>query len=225
MKGVYVFNILSAFGLNKLVMDGTYSQDWFSNNIERWEKHFKKLRKLPIQALEIGSFEGRSAVWALENIFVHPDATITCVDDFSLKEFAGKKYYPGVIKRHFLENTKPYGKRVKLVESSSREALKDRALLEKKFDFIYIDANRHAKHVMEDAVLAFPLLNVGGHIVFDDYTISKTHDYTCPKKGIDAFLDLYNDEIKVIETKWQVIARKVKPKRSPKECRSELFSR
>ncbi len=192
--------------------------------LERWQKHFKKLRKLPIQALEIGSFEGRSAVWALENILVHPKSTITCIDDFSLKEFAGKKYYSSVIKRHFLENTKPFGSRVKLVEASSRDALKHNSILEREFDFIYVDANRHAKHVLEDAVLSFPLLKVGGYIVLDDYTINKNHDYTCPKKGIDAFLDLYNDELKVIETKWQVIAIKIKPKKSPKQCRSKLFS-
>lgn len=205
-------------------MNGTYIVDWFDNNIERWEKHFKKLRKLPIQALEIGSFEGRSAVWALENIFVHPQATMTCIDDFSLKEFAGKKFYPTVVKRHFLENTKRFGKRIQLIEAPSSQALKSTELLAKKFDFIYIDANRHAKHVLEDAVLSLPLLNIGGYIIFDDYTISKKHDYTCPKKGIDAFLDLYNDELKVIETTWQVIVKKIKPKRAPKQCRSELFS-
>lgn len=205
-------------------MDGAFSVDWFSNNIDRWQKHFKKLRKLPVQALEIGSFEGRSAIWALQNIFLHPDATITCIDDFSLKKVSGKKFYPAVIKRHFLENTKPFGERIKLIEAPSSQALKDSKLLERKFDFIYIDANRHAKHVLEDAVLAFPLLQVGGYIVFDDYTISPKHDYTCPKKGIDAFLDLYNDEVKVIEMKWQVIAKKVKPKRSLKQCRSELFA-
>lgn len=206
-------------------MEGVYSQDWFSNNIERWQKHFKKLRNVPVQALEIGSFEGRSAVWALENILVHPESTITCIDNFSVKEFAGKKYNPAMIKRHFLQNTKPFGKRIQLIEASSSEALKDPALLKKKFNFVYIDADRHAKHVLEDAVLAFPLLGVGGYIVFDDYTISKEHDYTCPKKGIDAFLDLYNDELKVIETKWQVIAKKVKPKRLPKPCKSEFYAR
>ena len=115
-----------------------------------------------------------------------------------------------------MENTKPFGNRVQLIEAPSSLALKDCNLLDKKFDFIYIDANRHAKHVLEDAVLSFPLLNIGGHIVFDDYT--------CPKKGIDAFLDMYNDELKVIETKWQVIAKKIKAKRAPRQCRSELFS-
>jgi predicted O-methyltransferase YrrM len=127
--------------------------------------------------------------------------------------------------RHFEENTKEFGNKIKLIKQSSAKALKSRELLDQKFDFIYIDGNRHSKHVLEDAVLAFPLLNVNGYIVFDDYTNSRNHDYTCPKKGIDAFLDMYSDELKVIDADWQVIAKKVKPKKTLKPCRSEYYSR
>lgn len=201
-----------------------YTVDWFSNNEERWSKYFKKLSSIPIRALEIGSFEGKSAVWALENILTHPQSHITCIDNFSLHKHAGRRFYPSVIKKHFLENTEKYGGKIELVEQSSADALKSKYLLSKKFDFIYIDGNRHAKHVLEDAILSFPLLNINGYIVFDDYTNSKKHDYTCPKKGIDAFLDMYNDELKVIHTSWQVIAKKVAPKKDVKPCRSEYFS-
>ncbi len=201
-----------------------YTTDWFSNNEERWNKYFKRLRKVPLQALEIGSFEGRSAIWALENILTHPDSKITCIDDFSLKKHVNQRFLPAVVKRHFLENTKEYGNKIELIEKPSAEALKSTEVLARKFDFIYIDGGRHAKNVLEDAVLCFPLLNVNGYIVFDDYTNSRKHDYTCPKKGIDAFIDIYNDEIKVINTSWQVIVKKVKPKRDPKPCRSEIFS-
>jgi predicted O-methyltransferase YrrM len=202
-----------------------YTVDWFSNNEETWKKYFKRLSKVPIKALEIGSFEGRSAIWALENILTHPDSHITCIDDFSLKQHVGHHFYPSVIMRHFEENTKEFGNKIKLIKQSSAKALKSRELLDQKFDFIYIDGNRHSKHVLEDAVLAFPLLNINGYIVFDDYTNSRNHDYTCPKKGIDAFLDMYSDELKVIDADWQVIAKKVKPKKTLKPCRSEYYSR
>lgn len=37
--------------------------------------------------LEIGSYEGRSAVWFLENILTHPTARIVCVDLFTRLPF------------------------------------------------------------------------------------------------------------------------------------------
>lgn len=202
-----------------------FSKDWFSNNIPRWEKHLKPLIKIgrnnPLKALEIGSFEGRSAVWILENILVHPDSTIVCIDDYS--SLPSRKRNPA--KERFLNNTAHFGHKASLIERDSRNALKSPNLLDQQFDFIYIDASRHSKHVLEDAILSLPLLKVGGYIIFDDYTSSKEHDYSCPKKGIDTFLDIFHDELKVENTSWQVIARKRTPSKKLKACHSELFSR
>jgi predicted O-methyltransferase YrrM len=203
-----------------------FSKDWFSNNIPRWEKHLKKLIKTgknnPLKALEIGSFEGRSAIWTLENILVHPDSKITCIDNYNSITSSRKR---NISKQRFLQNTKKFGNKVSLVEEDSRDALKTPELLNKQFDFIYIDASRHSKNVLEDAILSLPLLKVGGYIVFDDYTSSKEHDYSCPKKGIDTFLDIFHDEMKVENTSWQVIARKKASSRKLKPCHSELFAR
>lgn len=200
--------------------DYEFTEDWFSNNIPRWEKHFKALikkgKEQPLNALELGSFEGRSTVWTLENILTHPQSHITCVDSYqSLKS----------TKQRFLRNTSKFGNKVKLISKETRDALKSPEVLTQKYDFIYVDASRHSKNVLEDAILALPLLKVGGYMVFDDYTSSKDHDYVCPKKGIDAFLDIFHDELKVENTSWQVILRKKQPRHSPKACHSELFSR
>lgn len=203
-----------------------FTKDWFSNNIPRWEKHLKKLiqqgKTMPLNALELGSFEGRSAIWTLENILVHPDSHITCIDSYT----SGTKRQQSLAQQRFRKNTAPFGNKVKLIVSDTGDALKSPALLGgKPFDLVYIDASRHSKNVLEDAILALPLLKVGGFMVFDDYTSSKDHDYVCPKKGIDAFLDIFHDELKVENTSWQVILRKKQPKRAPKACHSELFSR
>jgi predicted O-methyltransferase YrrM len=202
-----------------------FSKDWFSNNIPRWQQYLKKLIKkgknTPLLALEIGSFEGRSAIWTLENILVHPDSKIICVDNY--KNTPIRKRYS--TKQRFLHNTASFGDKISLIEDDSRNALKSPSILDKQFDFIYIDASRHSKNVLEDAILSLPLLKVGGYIVFDDYTSSKEHDYSCPKKGIDTFLDIFNDELKVENTSWQVIARKKMPRRTLKPCHSELYAR
>jgi predicted O-methyltransferase YrrM len=197
-----------------------YTEDWFSNNIELWKKHFGKLNDIPILALELGSFEGRSAIWIVENILTHQDSHLTCIDNFSYY----KQKVDTKLKKRFQNNIELYKQKITLFDASTQTALKSEQLLDKRFDFIYIDAGRHAKNVIEDAILSFALLKEGGYIVFDDYTINKKHDYTCPKKGIDAFLDIFSDEIKVIHSSWQIIAKRIKPKKIPKPCRSELYT-
>ena len=64
------------------------------------------------------------------------------------------------------------------------------------FDIIYIDGNHEPEYVLEDAVLSFPKLKVGGYMIFDDYEwdngVSGTHH------GINAFFDGYYKRIKEI---------------------------
>lgn len=202
-----------------------FSTDWFSNNIPRWKQNLKKLIKKgkdsPLLALEIGSFEGRSAIWTLENILIHPESKIICIDSYN--DVPTRKRNATI--QRFRHNTAFFGNKISLIQDESRNVLKSPEILTKQFDFIYIDASRHSKHVLEDAILSLPLLKIGGYIVFDDYTSSKEHDYSCPKKGIDTFLDIFHDELKVENTSWQVIARKKQPSRKLKPCHSELFSR
>ncbi len=59
----------------------SYTQDYISDYISLWEEHLAPFKgKTGVAALEVGSYEGRSAVWLLENILTAPDALITCVD-------------------------------------------------------------------------------------------------------------------------------------------------
>jgi hypothetical protein len=57
-----------------------FSQDWTSENTSMWNQMLGALKGKPnIRALEVGSFEGRSALWFLENILTDPTSSITCV--------------------------------------------------------------------------------------------------------------------------------------------------
>lgn len=59
----------------------SYTSDWTSYNYSNWEQWFAGCRDQPnLCILEIGSFEGRSAVWFLENVLTHPSAQLVCVD-------------------------------------------------------------------------------------------------------------------------------------------------
>ena len=52
-----------------------FTVDWFTGYIPAWKNVFAAT-KVPENILEIGSFEGRSTCWLLENTQAH----VTCVD-------------------------------------------------------------------------------------------------------------------------------------------------
>jgi predicted O-methyltransferase YrrM len=190
----------------------TFSSDWFTNNIPIWEKELLKYKKKPIKFLEIGTYEGRSAIWALENILQHNDSHIFCVDTFQEGTFST-----------FKKNIYPFRDKVTILKGTSQKMLKLPVILKEKFDIIYIDADHHSSQVLESAILSFPLLKKGGLLIFDDYTYSKEHDNRCPKQGIDAFLNAYAEDIHVIYSKWQVIVKKRHLPRPRKPCKSEFY--
>lgn len=189
-----------------------FTSDWFSNNIPLWERELAKFRNKPINFLEIGTYEGRSAIWALENILTHRDSKIYCVDTFQEGTYQTYK-----------KNVAKFGDKVFTLKGQSRDMLKLPHILQKKFDIIYIDSDAHSSQVLEDAVLAFPLLKPGGLLIFDDYTYSKQRDNRCPKQGIDAFLNAYAEFVHVVSARWQVIVQKNYVPRHKKPCRSEFY--
>jgi hypothetical protein len=61
----------------------TFTDDWFTDRIPTRTKELKEFKDKPdVHYLEIGTFEGRSALWALENILTQPTSKITIIDAF-----------------------------------------------------------------------------------------------------------------------------------------------
>lgn len=60
-----------------------FTTDWFIENLPTWEQYLIHLANQPeINVLEIGSWEGMSACWLLDNILTHESSRITCIDTF-----------------------------------------------------------------------------------------------------------------------------------------------
>ncbi len=191
-----------------------FTQDWFSRNIPSFQKNLARYVNISeIKALEIGSWEGRSTCWLLENILIHPTAEITCVDTFQgsveHKLWFPQNYIQSIEERFdfniALTNS---AHKVKKIVGSSIEVM--RCLPLNTYDFIYIDGSHLAYDVLADAVLAWQLLKEGGLMIFDDY------DFLVPnqpqqntKIGIDAFLTVFGDKLKVIHREYQVIVEKI----------------
>lgn len=139
--------------------DKQYTQFWFADQIDQW------LRWVPAvvnDALEVGSFEGASAGWLLDN---RPESTITCIDIF------GQTFddITGTYEDRFDANLAEYGDRVIKIKEYSDKALLALAEEEKSYDFIYVDGDHSFSGALSDARLSWPLLRVDGVLIFDDY--------------------------------------------------------
>ncbi len=194
--------------------------DWFSQHIPVWENLLGYLKHAPgLRGLEIGSFEGRSATWMLQNLFTHPTSELTCVDTFEYnagfenitRTMMLKMPAQMDLEGRFDANMKAIGagKRVRKIKGSSRDVL--RTLPVGTFDFIYIDGSHTTPDVLADAVLSFDLLKKNGVLVFDDYRWNCFPDEPLrnPTKGIDAFLECYEQEIVVFCKEHQVFLRRI----------------
>src|SRR5262249_12540169 len=57
-----------------------FSSDWFADHIPVFERFLGHLKGHPCRLLEIGSYEGRSTTWLVDNIATHPSAGIDAID-------------------------------------------------------------------------------------------------------------------------------------------------
>jgi hypothetical protein len=194
--------------------DGPYrfTHDYFSGNIAQWSKDQARFAGLPnLHFLEIGSFEGRSACWLLQNILTHDSSRITCIDLFEQGRSQGIYETTGLDSNlmstedrfdYNIQQTRA-SHRVQKLKGNSHELLRSLPLFQ--YDFIYIDGSHVAKDVLEDAVLAWPLLKTAGVLTFDDYEWRDEPDpLRCPQMGIDAFLRVYEGHYRIIHKGYQV---------------------
>jgi len=177
-------------------------KDWFTDRVPVWNKVLADFRGKPnIRYLEIGVFEGRSAIWMLENILTHPTARLTCVDIFW-----------GPYKKIFLDNLtlSGFAYKAKIIQGRSQDKL--RRLPPNSFDIIYIDGSHIAYDVLADAVLSWQLLKNGGLLIFDDYGVGHgpiPSEYA-PRVAVDAFITVYRNNVEIVHRGYQVILKKQK---------------
>jgi hypothetical protein len=184
--------------------DYRFRTDWFSWSIPVWEHALADLKGKPgIQYLEVGLFEGRSALWMLDNVLTHPTSRLTGVDPFI--------DVPGVegFKEIFFANLKRSGHADRATIVTGFSQIELRKLPVDAFDVIYIDGSHDADDVLEDAILSHRLLKKGGLLIFDDYLgglESAAHER--PKPAIDVFYAFFKDEYDVLHNGYQLLVRK-----------------
>lgn len=198
-----------------------FTQDWFSWAPQVWTQLIPMLPERKA-FLEIGSFEGRSTVWIIENM-MEDGGYIDCIDtwgggeEHSNGEMSGaearfdhnielvlRKYADETGARRWVAKCKGTSTR-RLADFLSGEL----GAGQDSYDFIYIDGSHVARDVLTDACMAWPLLKPKGIMVFDDYMWGEPRDILHrPKPAIDAFTNLFAEELNIVHVGYQLVVQK-----------------
>jgi predicted O-methyltransferase YrrM len=179
--------------------DFVFTNNWFDITARGvWDILVPQVN--PTRILEVGSFEGASAVYLINALGQAHDLDLHCIDTWG----GGVEHQDidmAAVESRFHHNTalatSRATKRINLVTHKGySDACLAKLLAEgqgESFDLVYIDGSHQAPDVLVDAVLGFKLLKVGGVMIFDDYIWSGTiprDPILCPKIAIDAFCNI-----------------------------------
>jgi len=178
---------------------------------DNWYSHVSldDYKDRPIKYLEIGAFYGANILSVAKTYGQHNESRLYCIDPWEdYSDYPEYKNEQASIYSTFMDNVEKSGAKNKIIINrgySSIELIKYPDLF---FDMVYIDGNHEPEYVMEDAVMSFRKLKIGGIMIFDDYGWGGP-DLT--QRGIDGFLHGYNKRISILgEKASQVFIRKIK---------------
>jgi predicted O-methyltransferase YrrM len=192
-----------------------FSSDWFTNalvNFDYIKTYLIKEEKAINDILEIGSHEGRSSCWMLENMLTDT-GTMTCIDPFADRPVTAFSYdsipEDRSIENLFRANTaevKKPGQTLEVVANMSFHALAQLIVDKRQYDFIYVDGSHNADDALADAVMCFGLLRPGGVMLFDDYLWEDGVSAYLgrPKQSIDAFVNMFYHRLQLGLVNYQL---------------------
>jgi Methyltransferase domain len=186
-----------------------FTKNWFTHKVPLWTQSLKEFKGKPdVNYLEIGTFEGRSALWLLENILTNPTSKLTIIDAFEENTY-----------KTFTSNVSLSGEtnKFKILSGLSTEKIKE--VPSNSIDLAYIDGSGKGIVMLFDLVNTWNLLKSNGIIICSRYSLDQhlrealelQPNDPGPYEAIDAFLKLYKPYIKILAFEEnQVIFRKIR---------------
>jgi len=185
-----------------------FSTDWFSAHTPTWDTVLPRFN--PRKILEIGSFEGRSTCYLIQNFTKQRTLELHCVDTWQGGVEHGDVRMSDVERR--FDNNVAVAQQgiVHLADVRKHKMFSHLALSQLiaaghagSFDVVYVDGSHQATDVLSDAVLSFHLLRQGGLMIFDDYLwamepLGHQQSFNMPKPAIDAFLNIFQRKMVVM---------------------------
>ena len=155
-----------------------YTNNWFDRNINISMKMLQQLYKTnndykKVDILEIGTHEGRSTIWMLDNLCCHPNSTFTSIDPYFPEDVTSP--VNSVTYQNFLHNISLCSSKSKFVQYKDLSSnILPKLLNESKvYDIIYIDGSHLMEDVLYDLRMSDVLVKNGGVILLDDIGYEK----------------------------------------------------
>lgn len=202
-----------------------FTNNWFGNVAKNiWDQLIPQIN--PARILEVGSYEGASTCYLIDNLAGRHALELHCIDTWE----GGVEHTSGpgavdmsAVEMRFQHNTRIASARAgNAVQMHCHKGYSDREMArllaggkQSYFDFVYIDGSHQAPDVLCDALLGFRLLRPGGFMAFDDYLWSEqlpggVDPIRCPKPAIDAFTNIYCRKIRIISAPlYQLYVQKI----------------
>jgi len=169
-----------------------------------------------LKFLEVGSFEGVSAVFFIKNILTHPSSKLVCIDPHGqFPNEANKKEGWGHDPDHEPLRSKTPKTIFEVFESNVLEKYPDKITYHREnsdvglrhysdpeFDVIYLDGLHYSTAILSDMVMSWPLLKKGGYLLLDDFGMDmyeNSFNLNSCFFGISSFLNAFQGQYKVIQ--------------------------
>lgn len=212
-KGKFIFKYIQTY-FSHLILKKKYlfdlkytnfSNKWFYQNISYINFFFKDKKENINKILEIGSYEGQSALFFLKYFI---NSRITCVDIWQNQNQNYKNIDFNNVEKNFDKNLEKYQERIIKFRGSSNDFFEKNEV--KDFDLIFVDGSHYMDDVYQDAINSFKNLKLNGYVLFDDYLFKyKLKKNSHPLFAINKFLIEYKKKIKIIAIYRQVLVKKI----------------
>ena len=174
----------------KFLITKKITQDYFSSHSYNFYKIIKKFKNF--KYLEIGSFEGNSAMFVAKNF---KNSKIYCVDNwFGTEEYNNLNF--STLENNFDFNMREFNN-INKFKMLSDNFFKNNKI---NFDIIYIDGYHKGFQVLEDFKNSWNILNDNGVIIFDDFIwkfYDKIEDNPC--FVINSYLRNISNKVKILK--------------------------
>lgn len=144
-----------------------FTNNWFGINEALFRKVLSKYNDKPVNVIEVGSHEGRSTTWLIDNVLGHPASSLLAIDphlsDDPTSPLDEQTYH------RFLANIEASSHPSKVTHFRTQSEIVYCDLTRESYDIAYIDGCHMPWNIVNDLCNVWCLMKVGGIIICDDY--------------------------------------------------------
>lgn len=199
------FNHTKLKFINK-IYEKKFSNTWFLNNLEVFNYFISQQTSKNFKYLEVGCFEGLSSYYVLSE---YNDVDATLIDLWQQPNPNSKSLANdfSIVEKNFDLNLSEF--KFKKIKNDSVIAMRELFKANQKFNFIYIDGSHNGEDILSDAIEAYKILENNGVIFFDDFLQHDNSRLIQSYEGIQKFLSLYKNYIKILFFQNNLVLRKI----------------